>query len=162
MDTQQIGIIGKHILIANLIAAGLEVAEPIRDRGIDLVAYRDRVDGGPFLACPIQLKTATDAVFGLDNKYECFPSLRIVYVWNASVPAKAIIFTLTYQEALTVLGEMKYDKSESWRAGKYTTTRPSEKLKNILERFRVKKPEEWPSRLDMKDSGVATKPTECL
>jgi hypothetical protein len=73
MDTQQIGIIGKHILIANLIAADLEVAEPIRDHGIDLIAYSDRVEGGVFLACPIQLKTATDAVFGLDEKYECFP-----------------------------------------------------------------------------------------
>ena len=76
MDTQQIGIIGKHILIANLIAADLEVAEPIRDRGIDLIAFLDRAKGGRFLACPIQLKTATNRVFGLDSKYENFSGLR--------------------------------------------------------------------------------------
>jgi hypothetical protein len=151
MDTQQIGIIGKHILIANLIAADLEVAEPIRDHGIDLIAFRDRVESGEFLACPIQLKTATDEVFGLDSKYENFSGLRIVFVWNARNPVNAEIFVLSYEEASIVLSEMKYDKTKSWEDGKYTTTRPSEKLKKILkEKFQVTDPKEWPRRLGMK------------
>ena len=56
MDTQQIGIIGKHILIAHLIAADLEVAEPIRDHGIDLIVFRDRAGG--------------DSFFGMSNSIE--------------------------------------------------------------------------------------------
>jgi hypothetical protein len=89
-----------------------------------------------------------------------FSRLRIVYVWNARVPAKAILFALTYEEALGVLREMKYDKTESWRAGKYTTTRPSDKLKKILEKFRVKDAKEWTARLGMEDSEMAIKPPE--
>ncbi len=147
LDSQQTAIIGKHILIAHLIAADLEVAEPIRDHGIDLIAFRDRAESGEFLACPIQLKTASDEVFSLDSKYESFPSLRIVFVWNAREPAKAEVFVLSYKEARAVFAEMKYDKTKSWDAGKYTTTRPSEKLKKILEQFRVKTSEEWPRRL---------------
>lgn len=156
MDTQQIGIIGKHILIAHLIAADLEVAEPIRDRGIDLIAFRDRVSTGDFSACPIQLKTATDEVFGLDSKYENFSGLRIVFVWNARNPDKAEIFALSYQEASKVLTEMKYDQTESWKNGKYTTTRPSEKLKKLLGDYRVTDPSEWPSRLGMKNQSAAS------
>src|ERR1039458_3452051 len=135
MDTQQIGIIGKHILIANLIAADLEVAEPIRDRGIDLIAFLDRAKGGKFLACPIQLKTATNRVFGLDSKYENFSGLRIVFVWNAGNPANAEIFALSYKEARTVLSKMKYSRTNSWKNGRYTTTRPSKKLKDLLDDF---------------------------
>ena len=114
MDTQQIEIIGKHILIANLIAANLEVAVPIRDHGIDLIVFRDGMKGGTFVACPIQLKTATDEAFELYSKYERFPGLRIVYVWNAKVPAEAQVFALNYQEAQEVLVEMEYDKTKSW------------------------------------------------
>jgi hypothetical protein len=44
VDKLQIGLIGKHILIANLIAANLEVAEPLRDRGIDLITFRDGIE----------------------------------------------------------------------------------------------------------------------
>ena len=89
MDKQQIGIIGKHILIADLFAANLEVAEPIRDHGIDLIVHNDGMDGGEFIACPIQLKTSTDEAFELYTKYERFPGLRIVYVWNARNPREA-------------------------------------------------------------------------
>jgi hypothetical protein len=152
MDTQQTGIIGKHFLIANLIAADLEVAEPIRDRGIDLIAFQDRAGSDSFLACPIQLKTATESVFGLDRKYERFDRLRIVYVWNAKFPTKAQIFALTYRDALSVLEKMGYDKTKSWKEGKYTTTRPSKKLKRLLDQFRIATPKEWPGRLGITHS----------
>jgi len=156
MDTQQIGIIGRQILIANLLAADLEVAVPIRDRGIDLIVYRDRAKDQGFKACPIQLKTASKAVFGLDKKYEHFRNLRIVFVWNANEPSKAQLFALDYGEAEAILGEMKYAQSRSWEKGKYTTTRPSADLKSILERFEVKNPQQWPQRLGMIDPVVAS------
>jgi len=157
MDKQQIGIIGKHILIANLIAADLEVAEPLRDRGIDLIVFRDGSDGGKFIACPIQLKTATDETFGLNEKYLRFPNLRIVHVWHALVPARAQIFALSYEEALSLLVEMKYSESPSWKNDRsYTTTKPSKDLKGAMERFLVKSPDEWPRRLGMEESTVAS------
>jgi hypothetical protein len=157
MDKQQIGLIGKHILIANLIAANLEVAEPLRDRGIDLIAFRDDMDGGEFEACPIQLKTASDATFSLDEKYERFSELRIVYVWGAENPANASIFALTYQQAKSILEDMKFAKSPTWEnTRKYTQTRPSKVLKDKLKDYLIVDPIEWPKRLGMKESSVAS------
>ena len=42
LDTQSIEILGRNRLINELIGAGIEVAQPLRDRGIDLIAYLDR------------------------------------------------------------------------------------------------------------------------
>src|SRR5438876_7603876 len=41
VDTQIVELIGRHHLTAELLRAGLEVATPVRDRGIDLIAYAD-------------------------------------------------------------------------------------------------------------------------
>jgi hypothetical protein len=157
MDKQQIGLIGKHILIANLIAANLEVAEPLRDRGIDLIAFRDGMDGGEFEACPIQLKTASSATFSLDEKYEQFADLRIVYVWGANNPAGASLFVLTCQQAKNLLVEMKFAESKTWEnTRKYTQTRPSRALKDKLKDYLIVDPIEWPKRLGMKESNPAS------
>ena len=117
LDSQQVEIVGKHILIANLLAAGIEVAEPMRDRGIDLIAFIDGKSGGRFEACPIQVKAATDQSFGLDKKYEKSHNLRIVFIWNATIPKDSELYSLTYEEAESVLHEMKYSLSESWKQG---------------------------------------------
>lgn len=37
LDSQQVEIIGRHWFIGELVRAGLEVAEPVRDNGIDLL-----------------------------------------------------------------------------------------------------------------------------
>src|ERR1035441_6543965 len=49
-DSQLTEIAGKHLLISRLMAAGFEVAQPLRDKGIDLVAYRDGEKGKEFAA----------------------------------------------------------------------------------------------------------------
>jgi len=41
MDDQLLEIVGKHRLTESLLDAGIEVAFPARDRGIDLIAYSD-------------------------------------------------------------------------------------------------------------------------
>jgi hypothetical protein len=157
MDKQQIGLIGKHILIANLMASSLEVAEPLRDRGIDLIAFRDGMEGGEFEACPIQLKTATDETFELYSKYERFHRLRIVYVWNVRNPKDAKFYCLTYPEAVNLLKSMKHaGYSILKEKGHWVTTKPSGPLKNILKDFQVNVPEDWPSRLGMKESNAAS------
>jgi predicted methyltransferase MtxX (methanogen marker protein 4) len=56
MDSQTVEIIGRNRLVNELLAAGLEVATPLRDRGIDLIAYVDLDEAiGRFAAFPIQL-----------------------------------------------------------------------------------------------------------
>jgi hypothetical protein len=53
-DPQFVEILGRHYLITELMRAGIEVAEPVRDRGIDLIAYVDLdSSSGAFCARPI-------------------------------------------------------------------------------------------------------------
>jgi hypothetical protein len=157
MDKQQIGLIGKHILIADLIAADLEVAEPLRDRGIDLIAFRDGIDGGEFEACPIQLKTASSATFSVDKKYEHFSDLRIVYVWKAKNPVDAEFYCLTYPESIRVLKAMNGAQFSSVEnTGHWVSTNPSGTLKKKLKDFQVKEPKDWPSRLGMTEPSAAS------
>jgi hypothetical protein len=166
MDSQLIGIIGKHILIANLIAADLEVAEPIRDHGVDLIVYRDGKKecekGSRFEACPIQLKTSTDEAFEVYRKYECFPQLRIVYVWNVRNPKDAEFYCLTYLEAISVLKAMKGAQfSILEEKGHWVTTKPSKALKKILKKdFQVKVPKDWPNKFGMTKSSMTVSETE--
>ena len=149
LDSQQVEIVGRHIVIANLIAAGIEVAQPIRDRGIDLIAYGDGKGGGEFQACPIQIKASTNEGFNLDKKYERFHNLRIVYVWKARVPADSEIYALTYAQAQAVIQGMGYDITQSWdrENGRYAVTKPSLKLKKILQGHQIKTPNDWFDKL---------------
>src|SRR5947209_6839545 len=82
MDTQAVELACRNWLISQLIQAGLEVARPERDRGIDLIAYLD-VDSPStkFLARPIQMKGGSGRCFSLDPRYERFHDLLLVYVW---------------------------------------------------------------------------------
>jgi len=53
-DSQLTELIGRHFLIARLAAGGLEVAIPVRDRGVDLIAYLDLgTETKQFVSCPI-------------------------------------------------------------------------------------------------------------
>jgi hypothetical protein len=161
MDTQQIEIIGKHILIANLLAANLEVAEPIRDHGIDLIVFRDGSDDSKFIACPIQLKTATDEAFELYGKYERFPDLRIVYVWNVRNPKDAEFYCLTYVEAISLLKSLKHKQfSFLEEHGYWYTGKPSKELKKMLKEYQVSMPEGWPNRFGMTKSSVNVSETD--
>ena len=94
---------GRHYLISQLLAGGVEVALPVRDKGIDLIAYLDRTDQGQgFLACPLQLKANQLARFGLRRKYHQFQNLLMVYAWNVSGPTPKL-YALTYAEAEALL-----------------------------------------------------------
>jgi hypothetical protein len=60
IDTQLIELAGRNRLIESILAAGLDVALPIRDDGADLIVYR-RKGERIFSARPVQLKTATSS-----------------------------------------------------------------------------------------------------
>lgn len=78
-DTQLTEIFGRNRLINDLLLSGVEVATPVRDRGVDLIAYVDLYEQiGRFAAVPIQIKAATQRSFTIDRKYERFgPSVCV-------------------------------------------------------------------------------------
>lgn len=145
MDAQTIEIIGRNKLINELLKAGLEVALPMRDRGIDLIAY---VDIGrdeklqSFVACPLQMKAATLCSFGVNQKYEKFPNLILTYVWYLDSPDRNITYALTYAEAFRVAEELGWTKTASWDHGNYTTNNPSKNLLALLEPHQMT-PDKW-------------------
>lgn len=144
MDSQTIEILGRHELTSELVAAGLEVAVPLRDRGIDLIAYVDRDQHlGQFSACPIQMKASSRQSFGLDAKYRQFHNLILAYVWHLKDPRQTCeTYALTYTEALAVARDMGWTDTASWKKGSYVTTRPSTRLRDLLGPFRMS-PERW-------------------
>ena len=136
MDAQLIELVGRQRLISELLRADLEVALPMRDRGIDLIVYADlRVSG--FRAVPIQMKAASTSCFAVDQKYSKFPNLLLAYVWFLDTPEQAVTYALTYAEAVSVAENMGYTATMSWQTGIYTTTRPSRKLLQLLEPYRM-------------------------
>jgi hypothetical protein len=138
LDTQQIELIGRNLLVGLLLRDGLEVARPERDRGIDLVAYVDLDEtGGPFAASPLQLKAFTQAAFSVDQKYARFPNLLLAYLWNVIDPTKLEAFCLTYPEAVDVATSMGWTSTASWRSGLYSTTRPTGRLRDLLQPHRM-------------------------
>lgn len=146
-DSQLTEIAGKHLLIAHLINAGFEVAEPIRDNGIDLVAYRGEKGSDDFTAWPIQLKAFSHESFYLDRKYASVPRLLIAYVWNVKTPDRSEVYALTFEEALRLMDEKGYSKTDSWaKAGRYFVRDAGHKLKDQLKQYRMT-PEQWQKRL---------------
>lgn len=119
------------------------MARPERDRGIDLIIYRDLDESGRFLSRPIQIKAASGESFGLNPKYSKFPDLLLVYIWHLSFLDDTLCFGLSYQEALGIMKEMGYANTESWLTGArgkrrgYSTTKPSKRLKKLLEPYEM-------------------------
>ena len=148
LDSQIVEVLGRQLLVEQLLRAGIEVAEPVRDRGIDLIAYIDRGnDLAAFEARPIQMKAASARAWGIDRKYAHFPGLLLAYVWNVADSANAVVYAMTHDEAVAIAEEMGYAKSPSWRDhGAYSTRNPGVKLLELLERHRMT-PERWQARL---------------
>jgi len=146
-DSQLTEIAGKHLLISRLVAAGFEVAQPLRDKGIDLVAYRDGEGGKEFAAYPIQLKASSHESFSLDMKYKRFPHLLIAYVWNVQTPERSDVYALTFDDALQVMETKGYAKTDSWtKKGYYFVRSAGPELKEILKPFKMTT-ERWQEKL---------------
>ena len=123
--------------------AGLEVAIPLRDRGIDLIAYVDlAAKASKFAAVPIQMKAASTRAFSIDTKYAKISNLVIAYVWGLHAPEHSQIFALTYSEAVDIAEAMKWTATASWAKGSYSTSAPSKKLCELLAPFKMS-PDAW-------------------
>ena len=146
-DSQLTELAGRFALISQLTKDGLEVAVPIRDRGVDLIVYADLDEQGTqFVACPIQLKVATGRRFGLDRKYSRIANLLLVYMWDVQDAAQSRTYALTYSEALDILRRRGHTKTASWEKGKYSISPPGADLVKMLEPFRME-PEGWRARI---------------
>jgi hypothetical protein len=117
-DSQLVELAGTNWLMSQLLQARVEVAKPERDRGIDLIAYIDLDESvGDFIACPIQIKAASERAFGLDPKYERFPRLLLVHVWHVSDSHRTKAFAMTYLEALKIATDLGWTETASWKTG---------------------------------------------
>jgi hypothetical protein len=137
MDSLQVEILGRHRLSAELMAAGIEVALPLRHRGVDLIAY---VGPGSqttaFAGCPIKMKAASVCYFGVHRLYEKFANILLAYVWGIGEPDLAATYALTFPEAVAVATTMEWTKTASWEQAGYSTSNPSAKLM-LLEPYRM-------------------------
>ena len=138
-DKQKVELLGRNRLIDELLRDDLEVALPVRDRGIDLIAYVDLESVTPtYVARPIQMKAAWTRSFVVEKKYAKFPGLLLAYVWHLGDRQQAVTYALSYAEALELAGRFPWLKSKSWEVGdKYSTTRPSAELVRLLEPYRM-------------------------
>jgi hypothetical protein len=148
MDTQTIEILGRNRLVDELLVAGLEVAMPLRDRGIDLIAYVDlAAAASKFAAVPIQMKAASKRAFSIDRKYAKISNLVLVYVWGLRSLGHAESFALTYPEALAIAKALKWTKTISWREnGKYSTSHPAQELCELLAPYKMS-PDAWRKKI---------------
>lgn len=149
LDTQQTEILGRAALTAELMADGLEVAQPDRDLGVDLVAYTVN----PWKAMPIQLKVATGNAFSVDRKYERLERLVMAYVWNARRGAAADFYAMLWTDARAIAEQLGWTQTKSWnreRGGGYATTRPSAKVVQAMTPHRMG-PGDWRELLDRVD-----------
>jgi hypothetical protein len=129
MDSQQVEILGRAALTAQLMRDGVEVAQPDRDRGVDLVAYTTR----PWRAVPLQLKVATTGVFSAHKKYEAFDRLVMAYVWYAATGMDAEIYAMPYTVAVGIAETLGWTEKPSWiEKGGYGSTHPGEDIKALL------------------------------
>lgn len=145
VDTQTIEIVGRQRLSGELLAAGLEVAMPLRDRGIDLIAYAD-LDRQVkrFTARPIQMKSARERSFGVWRKYNKIHDLILAYVWHLDDPARAVTYALSCEEAEAIATAMGWTDTASWtEKGMYSTNSPSVKLCELMEPHRMTKEGWW-------------------
>lgn len=144
MDTQTIELLGRNRLMNELLLAGLEVAMPARDRGIDLIAYADLSSKvSAFAACPIQMKAATQQAFSINRKYERISNLLLAYVWGLRDPEKAETYAMTYPEALAIAETLGWTSTPSWERGEYSTSSPSKQIRNLLMPYRMTSEAWW-------------------
>jgi hypothetical protein len=148
-DTQIVELAGRNRLASELQKASIEVARPERDHGIDLLAYLDLEE--KFCARPIQMKAATGEIFDVQRRYEKFPGLMLVYVWNVEMD-KSRYFALTYEEAEKVAEAMKWTKTASWKGETsgppgYGVWKVNDELLRLLSPHEITKPEQWRKKL---------------
>lgn len=117
-------------LAEKLSEAGIRLAFPEFDNGIDFIAY---TTDNHFLSAPVQLKASTKEGFQTDKKYLHIPGLRIVYLWHVGLDMTKIrAFCLPYHKAEEIV-----DIQERSRKNDVYFTQASNRLLEELRKFEV-------------------------
>ncbi len=151
VDSQLIELAGRNWLMSQLQQAGIEVARPERDRGVDLIAY---LEYPRFIACPIQLKVSSKSAFCVYR--EKHKGMLLVYVWHVQDPPKTVALAMTWAEAEAVAQNMGWTAKPSYRKPKGYWRVPAVKansrkesvrtLSSLLERYKMT-PDLWPQTI---------------
>jgi hypothetical protein len=119
-----IGRAGEMLVAAELMRRGVEVAQPLSDVGVDLLAYR--LEPGatvPARIIPIQVKSASGISFSFD-KFWLEKSPNLVLAWRLETSPELYVFdsVVRIEEALGAT----FSASKSWTDdGRYTVTKPN-------------------------------------
>ena len=148
LDTQKLELVGRQRLAGELLLAGLEVAFPARDRGVDLIAYADiNPDAQRFVARPIQLKASSLRSFGVWQKYEKIHDLILPFLWHLDGGDPPETYALTHCEALAIAHTMGWLMTASWTAGgAYNANNPGVRLRQLLTPYRMDS-ERWREKI---------------
>ena len=135
LDSKQVELIATSWMEAQLMRKGYEVARPLRDKGIDIIAYRDDPDHA-FSATPIQIKSAQKKTFSIQKKY-ADRNIVMAYIWNATSDAPTL-FLVPYAEAVQLLDSIgDAINSTSWvEYGAYSSQSPSKALIEKMKPFK--------------------------
>jgi hypothetical protein len=95
-DAQTIALLGRDRVIEQLHRAGLEVALPRRDHGIDVIAYVDKEEA--FQALPIQVKSSAGFRWVVNQKYGSFAEIVIAFALHLADEEKAVVYVLPHTE----------------------------------------------------------------
>ena len=120
-------------LAEKLSSAGIRLAFPEFDSGIDVIAY---FTDGRFLSAPVQLKSSTQQGFYTNKKYLQIPDLRIVYLWHVGLDLTKIrAFCLPYHKAEEIVDVQKRSRKD----GVYFT----QASKHLLEKLNLFEVTSW-------------------
>lgn len=140
MDEGGIELVARNYLVNQLYRCGVEVAQPLRDIGVDLVAYLDRdCPDRTFRAWPLQLKANSSEGFSIDGKYAAIASLMIVFAWHLESEAAVEFYALSYDEIESLAASMGWARQ---RGQRWAVTKPSQQLRQLLQAHRVQ-PSGW-------------------
>lgn len=140
---------GKRIFVSQVEAAGLKIAEPLRDENVDYLIYWIGQENQNMLSCAVKVKASTHKYFSLSKTDLRSPHSLLAYVWQADSPENSRIYALSYQEALQILENKGFTKTDAWTVlGGYSRTHVGPELEEMLESYRMT-PERWHQRLNI-------------
>lgn len=143
MDSQTIELLGRNRLVDELLQAGLEVALPVAQRGVDLIVFTHQNDGS-FVACPVQLRASSGRKFTIDHASDKMPNLIYAFVWGIGSD-KVATYALTHKEMQRIGESTGYSLMQSSQRALYDHA-SNRSLLDELERYRMT-PDAWRSKL---------------
>jgi hypothetical protein len=121
MQPARIGRAGEHMVAAELLRRGLDVAVPCSDVGVDLIAYQAR---GMGRSLPIQVKARSGPNYNSQRSWFRVPGIALVQIWNVATSPEFYVFA-NIEDVEAALGS-QHAATPSWlERGGYSVTAPT-------------------------------------